>query len=55
MKVLLLTVYLSLLLAALFLLLFLRERRVRARLTGSVEQDALRPLDTEIPRDVSRK
>ena len=53
MNVLLLTVFLSLLLAALFLLLFLRERR--SDHTGSPEQDALRPFETETPRIALRR
>jgi hypothetical protein len=53
MKILLLTVFLSLLLAALFLLFFLLERR--GKILTSPEQDALRPFDNEIPRDASRK
>ncbi|MEM8868150.1 MAG: hypothetical protein AAGC73_07765 [Verrucomicrobiota bacterium] len=47
MHVLYLTVFLSLLLAALFLLFFVRESQ-RPTVT-SPEQKALRPLDTETP------
>lgn len=47
MKVILLTVFLSLLLAALFLLFFLLERRGKS--LTSPEQDALRPFDKETP------
>ncbi|CAA6679120.1 MULTISPECIES: hypothetical protein [unclassified Lentimonas] len=53
MKVLLLTVFLSLLLAALFLLFFLLERRGKA--LSSPEQDALRPFDNETPIAAPRK
>jgi hypothetical protein len=53
MKVLLLTVFLSILLAALFLLFFLLERRGKS--LTSPEQDALLPFDNETPTDASRK
>ncbi len=49
MNVLILTVFLSLLLASLFLLFFLRERRTEG--LGSPEQDALRPFDNETPEN----
>ncbi|MFW5874456.1 MAG: hypothetical protein ACOCVJ_03550 [Verrucomicrobiota bacterium] len=45
MNVLILTVFLSLLLAGLFLLCFIHDRRNPDR--GSSEQDALRPFDSE--------
>jgi len=51
MNVLLLTVFLSLLLAALFLLFFVRERRSQD--ISSPEQDALRPFDPETPKATS--
>lgn len=47
MNVLLLTVFLSMLLASLFLLCFLRERRSKNQYCNSPEQDALRPFDSE--------
>jgi len=47
MEVLLLTVFLSLLLAGLFLLLFLRDRGQPRR--SSLEQEALRPFQAETP------
>lgn len=53
MKVLLLTVFLSTLLAGLFLLFFLRERRSKS--LNTPEQDALRPFDLETPKTVLRK
>lgn len=53
MNVLLLTVFLSMLLASLFLLFFLHERRSQE--LGSPEQDALRPFDTEIPQKTLRR
>ncbi len=53
MNVLLLTVFLSLLLAALFLLFFLHERRTQG--ICSPEQDALRPFDSETPKTASRR
>lgn len=49
MNVLILTVFLSLLLASLFLLFFVRERRTQG--LSSPEQDALRPFDLETPRN----
>ncbi len=48
MNVLILTVFLSLLLASLFLLFFIRERRTQG--LSSPEQDALRPFDKEAPQ-----
>jgi len=48
MRVLLLTVYLSTLLASLFLLSFLIWHRGR-RGCGSLEQEALKPFDDETP------
>ncbi|MGB0744401.1 MAG: hypothetical protein ACPGSB_07725 [Opitutales bacterium] len=53
MNVLILTVFLSLLLAALFLLFFIREKRTQG--ICSPEQDALRPFDMEIPKAVSQR
>ncbi|WP_269522778.1 hypothetical protein [Coraliomargarita parva] len=53
MKVLLLTVFLSLLLAGIFLACFIRERR--SKHLGTPEQDALRPFDLEKPKIVLRK
>jgi hypothetical protein len=53
MDVLILTVFLSLLLASLFLLFFIRERRTQG--LGSPEQDALRPFDKETPQDTPRR
>lgn len=53
MNVLILTVFLSLLLAALFLLFFVRERRTED--LSSPEQDALRPFDIETPKNVVRR
>lgn len=53
MKVLVLTVFLSLLLALLFLIFFMLERRNKE--LSSPEQDALRPFDHEIPKVASRK
>ena len=53
MNVLLLTVFLSTLLAALFLLFFIQERRTNQH--ASPEQDALRPFDLEQPRETLRK
>ncbi|MEM7792521.1 MAG: hypothetical protein AAF546_14045 [Verrucomicrobiota bacterium] len=49
MQVLLLTVFLSTLLAVFFLMLFIRERQKRNTFS-SPEQQALRPLDTEQPK-----
>lgn len=51
MNVLILTVFLSTLLAALFLLFFIQERR--SNLHASPEQDALRPFTFEKPRETS--
>ena len=51
MSVLLLTVFLSLLLVTLFVLLFVRERRGRD--FRSAEQDALLPFEDEDPRSDS--
>jgi len=51
MNVLLLTVFLSTLLAALFLLFFIHDRRAGQQ--SSPEQDALRPFDLEQPRKTS--
>lgn len=48
MEVLLLTVFLSLLLAVLFLLLFMKDRVARG--LQSLEQEALRPFQQEKPR-----
>ncbi len=48
MNVLLLTVFLSLLLAVLFLIFFLGDRKNQH--FSSPEQDALRPFDNETPR-----
>jgi len=53
MNVLLLTVFLSLLLAALFALCFLHERRGPD--AGYSEQDALRPFDAEGSTPAFRK
>jgi len=53
MNVLILTVFLSLLLASLFLLFFVRERRTQG--IGSPEQDALRPFDVETPKNALRR
>jgi len=53
MNVLLLTVFLSMLLAALFLLFFIRERRTQG--ISSPEQDALRPFDIETPKTASHR
>jgi hypothetical protein len=53
MNILLLTVFLSLLLALLFLLFFIRERRTQG--LSSPEQDALRPFDLEKPHQASRR
>ena len=53
MNVLILTVFLSLLLASLFLLFFVRERRTQE--LGSPEQDALRPFDLETPKSAVRR
>lgn len=55
MNVLLLTVFLSMLLASLFLLFFLRERRNQNTFFNSPEQDALRPLDVETPQSALRR
>lgn len=55
MNVLLLTVFLSLLLASLFLLFFLQERRSQNRHLNSPEQDALRPFDIETPKASLRR
>lgn len=48
MNVLLLTVFLSTLLAVLFLLFFIKDRANQRH--SSPEQDALRPFDSETPR-----
>ncbi len=53
MNVLILTVFLSLLLASLFLLFFIREHRTQG--LGSPEQDALRPFDLETPENSLRR
>ena len=53
MNILLLTVFLSTLLAALFLLFFIRDRR--NELHSSPEQDALRPFEHETPKAALRK
>ena len=53
MKVLLLTVFLSLLLALLFLLFFILQYRSKG--LSNNEQSALRPLDKEESKAVSRK
>ncbi len=53
MNILILTVFLSLLIAALFLCFFLLEHRGQTFM--SHEQDALRPFDNETPKDASRK
>lgn len=52
MEILLLTVFLSLLLASLFLLLFLRNKLDRG--LHSLEQDALRPFQQEQPRKAKK-
>lgn len=52
MNVLILTVFLSLMLASLFLLFFIRERRTQG--FGSPEQDALRPFNMETPKNAVR-
>jgi hypothetical protein len=51
MQVLQLTVFLSLILAALFLVSFMRQRRSKEN--NCVEQDALQPLREESPKNVS--
>lgn len=53
MNVLILTVFLSLLLAALFLLFYVREKRTQG--ICSPEQDALRPFDAETPKAASNR
>lgn len=53
MNVLILTVFLSTLLAALFLLFFIQDRRNQEQ--SSPEQDALRPFNLEKPREISKK
>ncbi len=53
MKVLLLTVFLSLLLAVLFLLFFIMQYKNKD--LNTIEQNALRPLDKEESKIVSRK
>jgi hypothetical protein len=53
MNVLILTVFLSLLLALLFLLFFVRERRTEG--LSSPEQDALRPFDLETPKNANHR
>ena len=53
MEVLLLTVFLSLLLALVFLMFFVFQNK--KNYLGSVEQDALRPLTQEKTEVVSRK
>ena len=53
MKILFLTVFLSLLLASLFLLLFIRDRRRQD--FGGIEQDALRPFEDETPQITLRR
>jgi hypothetical protein len=53
MNVLILTVFLSTLLAALFLLFFMLDRRNNRQ--NSPEQDALRPFNLETPRETSKK
>ena len=53
MKVLLLTVFLSLLLAVLFLLFFILQHKSKG--LSNIEQSALRPLDKEESKVVSRK
>lgn len=50
MRVILLTVFLSLVLAAIFVVLFLGERRQRG--VRGTEQDALMPLTDEDPPEV---
>lgn len=55
MNVLLLTVFLSLLLASLFLLCFLRERHSQRGQCNSPEQDALRPFENETPKSALRR
>ncbi len=52
MEILLLTVFLSLLLASLFLLLFLRDKLDRG--LRSLEQDSLRPFQPEEPRKANK-
>jgi hypothetical protein len=53
MNVLLLTVFLSTLLAILFLVCFIRMRKDESG--SSPEQDALRPFETEKPKKLLRK
>ena len=53
MNVLILTVFLSTLLAALFLLFFIQDRR--SKQDTSPEQEALRPFNLEQPRETSEK
>ena len=53
MNVLILTVFLSTLLAALFLLFFIQDRRSKQH--TSSEQEALRPFNLEQPRETSEK
>jgi|OM-RGC.v1.037539534 hypothetical protein len=53
MNILLLTVFLSTLLAALFLLFFIQDRRGSRH--SSPEQDALRPFTLEQPRKTLQK
>ena len=53
MNILILTVFLSLLLASLFLLFFIRERRTQG--LSSPEQDALRPFEHESPKSALHK
>lgn len=55
MNVLLLTVFLSMLLASLFLLFFLRERRSKNTFCNSPEQDSLRPFDIETSQPALRR
>lgn len=53
MEILLLTVFLSLLLASLFLVLFLRDRQARTH--SSPEQESLIPFEAETPVEADRK
>ncbi|MEO0795630.1 MAG: hypothetical protein AAFX93_10725 [Verrucomicrobiota bacterium] len=53
MEILLLTVFLSLLLAGLFFLMFLRDRQEDG--ISSLDQESLRPFAAEEPVEASRK
>lgn len=53
MEILLLTVFLSLLLAAFFLMLFMKNRLAKG--LNNMEQDALRPFQVETPKEVHKR